>query len=122
MVGAVRGLCGPLIAAGRSSSDGLFYRLTRFAGALLDASDQFLLLAFDVLQIVVREFGPLLLQVAFNDVPVAFDFECCHGDVGWMLVVLRTAFLLIRRHSLCASGKPIAMGSNPTRACPKHNW
>jgi hypothetical protein len=33
------------------------------------------------LEIAIRELGPLLLQLAFGDVPVAFDFECCHNSV-----------------------------------------
>jgi ABC-type uncharacterized transport system permease subunit len=44
------------------------------------------------LKIVVREFGPLLLQLAFGDVPVAFDFEYCYGGVGLMWVILRNEF------------------------------
>jgi hypothetical protein len=30
------------------------------------------------LEIVIRELGPLLSQLALGDVPVAFDFECVH--------------------------------------------
>jgi len=33
------------------------------------------------LEIAIREFGPLLLQLALGDVPVAFDFECRHNIV-----------------------------------------
>jgi hypothetical protein len=38
----------------------------------------FLLPAFGVLvlEIVIRELGPILFQLAINDVPVAIDFEC----------------------------------------------
>jgi hypothetical protein len=35
--------------------------------------------AFNVEEIVIRELGPLLLQLALGDVPVAFDFKCVHG-------------------------------------------
>jgi hypothetical protein len=31
------------------------------------------------LKIVIRERGPFLLQLAFGDVPVAFDFKCIHN-------------------------------------------
>jgi hypothetical protein len=44
-----------------------------FACPLLDAANQFVLLALDELQIIVRELGPFLLQSAFDDVPVSFD-------------------------------------------------
>jgi hypothetical protein len=43
------------------------------AGALLDATDEFVLFAFGVLEIVVGEVRPLLDEFAFDDVPVAFD-------------------------------------------------
>ena len=36
-------------------------------------------LALDILEVVVRELRPFLLQLAFGDVPVAFDFECVHN-------------------------------------------
>jgi hypothetical protein len=62
-------------AAGRDFLDGLFDLFTGFAGALLNAAQQFILLAFGKLEIVIRELGPLLFQLALGDVPVAFDFE-----------------------------------------------
>jgi hypothetical protein len=34
-----------------------------------------------VLEIVIGEGGPLLFQLAFGDVPVAFDFEFVHGVI-----------------------------------------
>ena len=68
-------------AAGvRGFLDHFFDRFTGFAGALLDPANQFFLFAFSVLKIVIRELGPLLLQLAFGDVPVAFDFECRHNN------------------------------------------
>ena len=76
-----------LIAAGRSSLDGVFHRFTGFAGALLYPAKQFFLLAFAVLEIVVRELGPLLLQLTLGDVPVAFDFECSHS--GYLFAAFR---------------------------------
>jgi hypothetical protein len=68
-------------AAGRGFFDGLFDRCTGFAGALLNAAQQFLVLAFGELEIVIRELGPLLLQLAFGDVPVAFDFKFFHNTL-----------------------------------------
>src|ERR1017187_3416496 len=66
-------------AGGAGFLDGLFDRFTGFAGTLLNPANQFFLLAFDVLEIVIRELGPFLFQLAFGDVPVAFDFECSHN-------------------------------------------
>ena len=67
-----------LAAAGSGFLDGLFHRFPGFAGALLNAAQQFVVLAFGALQIVIRELGPLLLELALGDVPVALDFECVH--------------------------------------------
>jgi hypothetical protein len=69
---------GLLAAAGRGFLDGLFDRFTGFARALLNAAQQFIVFAFGALEIVIRELGPLLLQLAFGDIPVAFDCECVH--------------------------------------------
>jgi hypothetical protein len=66
-------------AAGRGFLDGLFDRFPGFAGALLNAAQQFSLLAFGELEIVIRKLGPLLFQLALGDVPVAFDFEFVHS-------------------------------------------
>lgn len=53
-------------------------RFPGFTRAFLDAAQQYFLLAFGLLQIIVRKRGPLLLEFAFDDVPVALDLECCH--------------------------------------------
>jgi hypothetical protein len=45
---------------------------------LLNPTQQLFGLAFDALEIVAREPGPLLFQPAFDDVKIAFDFEFCH--------------------------------------------
>jgi len=72
------GLCSE---SGTIGFDGGFHRFTGFAGAFLNAAQQFILPAFDELEIVIGECGPFLFEAAFDDVPVAFDFECCHrGD------------------------------------------
>jgi len=63
-------------AGGARFVNHFFDRFTGLAGALLNPAHQFGLLAFDELQIVIRELRPLLLQLAFGDVPVTFDFEC----------------------------------------------
>ncbi len=59
--------------------DGGFHGFAAFAGALLDAAQQLVLLAFDELQVIVRELGPLLDEIAFDDVPFAFDSEVVHA-------------------------------------------
>ena len=58
--------------------DSLFDRVAGFARALLNPANKFFLLAFGIFEIVIRELGPLLLQLALGDVPVAFDFEFIH--------------------------------------------
>jgi hypothetical protein len=50
-----------------------------FAGAFLNPTDQFIMLAVNILEIVIRERGPLLFQFALGDIPVTFDFEFVHG-------------------------------------------
>ena len=71
-----------LAAAGRAGFlNCLFDSFTGFPCAFLNAAEEFFLLAFDVLEIVIGKFGPLLLQLAFGDVPVAFDFEFIHNDL-----------------------------------------
>jgi hypothetical protein len=67
-------------AGGAGFLDGLFDRCTGFARAFLNAANQFILLAFGVLKIAIRELGPFLFQLALGDVPVAFDFECGHNN------------------------------------------
>jgi hypothetical protein len=47
-------------AGGAGFVNHFFDRFTGFAGALLNPANQFGLLAFGVLQIVIRELGPLL--------------------------------------------------------------
>lgn len=62
--------------------DRFFNSFTGFTSAFLNSAQQFLLLAFDELKIVVGELSPFLFQFAFRDVPVAFDFESIHNGVG----------------------------------------
>jgi Protein of unknwon function (DUF3008) len=49
---------------------------------LLEPAQQFFLLALGECQIVIRELGILLLQLAFDLVPVAFNFEFSHASVS----------------------------------------
>jgi len=58
--------------------DRLFNRFTGFAGVLLNPAKQLLGLAYGALDLVVREFGPLLFQLALDDINIAFGFECGH--------------------------------------------
>jgi hypothetical protein len=67
-------------AGGAGILDGLFDRFPGFAGALLNPSNKFFLLAFGELEIVIRELGPLLFQLALGNVPVALNFEFIHNN------------------------------------------
>jgi hypothetical protein len=80
---------GSLFAAadGAGFLDRLFDRFAGFTRALLNPANQFVLLAFGVLQIAIRKLGPFLFQLAFGDVPVAFDFECGHITFSFVFVV-----------------------------------
>jgi hypothetical protein len=72
-----------LFATARSRTgilDSLLNRFAGLAGALLNASQQFFLFAFDELKIVIRELAPLLLQLALSNVPVAFNLEFVHKN------------------------------------------
>ena len=48
------------------------------AGAFLDAANQFVLLAFDELQIIIRKLRKFLFQLAFGNVPVSFGYKRAH--------------------------------------------
>jgi hypothetical protein len=48
------------------------------AGALLNAPDQLILLAFDVLKVVVGEMSELLFDFALHDIPVPLQLERIH--------------------------------------------
>jgi len=65
-------------AGGGVFLDRVFDHFTGFTGELLNPANQFLLPAFGVTKIIIRELRPFLFQFAFGDVPVAFDFECGH--------------------------------------------
>jgi hypothetical protein len=59
------------VAVGEEFLDGFLDVFISFAGALLNPANDFVLLAFSVLQIVVGELGPFLFEHALDDVPVA---------------------------------------------------
>ena len=68
-------------AGGAGFLDRFFDRFAGFTSALLNPANQFFRLAFGVLEIVIREFGPFLFQLALGDVPVAFNFKCSHNSL-----------------------------------------
>jgi hypothetical protein len=70
--------CCPAILHDRVLLDRFFDCFTDFAGVLLNPTKQFLELAFDALEFVIRELGSLLFQLALDDVKIAFDFKFCH--------------------------------------------
>jgi hypothetical protein len=74
-------------AGGAGFLERLFDRFPGFAGALLNPANKFFLLAFGELEIVIRELGPLLFQLAFGNVPVALDFESIHNNSFCILFV-----------------------------------
>src|SRR6185437_15690635 len=76
-------------AGGAGFRERLFDRFAGFTGALLNPANEFFLLAFDVLEIVIRELCPFLLQLALGDVPVAFDFECGHSSLVFVVLIRR---------------------------------
>lgn len=93
---------GSLVAAagkGAGFLHGLFACFIGFAGSLLNPADKFFLLAFVELQIVIREPGPFLFQLAFGDASIAFDFEFghCGSSCLFSFTVRGTAELLLQR-------------------------
>src|ERR1017187_979723 len=77
-------------AGGAGFLERLLNRFAGFAGALLNPANKLFLLAFGVLEIVIRELGPLLFQLALGDVPVAFNFEFVHNN-SFCILFLFTA-------------------------------
>ena len=57
------------------------------AGALLDAANQFILLALGELQIVIRKLCEFLFQFALGNVPVSFGDESAHMTLDSVSVV-----------------------------------
>jgi hypothetical protein len=54
------------------------------AESLLEASQQFVFLAFGECQIVVSELSVFLFQLALELVPIAFDFEFSHTNISYL--------------------------------------
>jgi hypothetical protein len=77
-------------AGGAGFVECLFDRFAGFPGALLNPANKLFLLAFCVSEIVIRELGPFLFQLAFGDVPVAFNFEFVHNN-SFCILFLFTA-------------------------------
>src|ERR1039457_291056 len=77
-------------AGGAGFLERLLNRFAGFPGALLNSANKLFLLAFGVLEIVIRELGPLLFQLAFGDVPVAFDFKCVHNAFSCFVFVFES--------------------------------
>jgi hypothetical protein len=66
------------LSAATAFIDGLFDLFPGLAGAFLDAADQFVLLAFDILEVVIGELREFLFQFALGNVPVSFGGESSH--------------------------------------------
>jgi hypothetical protein len=64
---------------------------------LLNLTQQFLRLAVGALEFIAGERGPLLFQLAFDDVNVALDFEFCHKfwNFGFKYSVLRVGVAIL---------------------------
>jgi hypothetical protein len=67
---------------GTAVGGGFFYselhRLESFASALLHPAIKLIVLTRDEFEIVVRQVSPFFPQLAFDHVPVAFDFKGVH--------------------------------------------
>lgn len=57
----------------------VFDFLLSLTGAFLDASEQFIFLTFDKLQVVIGQLREFLFHLALGDVPVSFDDKCAHN-------------------------------------------
>src|SRR5690242_111808 len=58
----------------------LFLRfLARDAISVVDAADQLLAIAGDDVEVIIGELAPLLLGLALEDLPIAFDAIPVHG-------------------------------------------
>jgi len=80
----ITGLFGTAIAG--KLLDGTLDHFMGFPGEFLNPAHQFVLLAFGIPEVIIGELGPFLFQLAFGDVPVAFDFQCVHMNVLFVLL------------------------------------
>ena len=62
-------------------SDRLFHCFFRFASPLFDTAYQLIVHPVSHFQVIVRELRPFLFELAFDDFPVAFNFEFVHDNV-----------------------------------------
>ena len=85
---------------GKSLAD-LFFVLT---GTLLYATDQFIFLALDELQIIVRKLREFLLQLALGNVPVSFEDKCAHNAT--LIYVCYLTYRHSRLQELCRYFSP----------------
>jgi len=58
--------------------NGVFDLFPGLTSAFLDAASQFVLLAFDVVEVVIGELREFLFQLALGNVPVSFGDESTH--------------------------------------------
>jgi hypothetical protein len=64
----------------------------KLAGVLLDATGQFILLASEELQFVIRELGDFLFQFALGNVPSSFGCKRAHINVwSWLVCPAKLA-------------------------------
>lgn len=73
-----------MAAAAVVIAEGFFNCLAGFAGFFLDTTYEFIGFAFGNVEIVVGQLTPLLFDLSFEDVPVAFELERVHIVIGIM--------------------------------------
>src|ERR1035438_5852663 len=100
-------------AGGAGFLERLLNRFSGFPGALLNPANKFFLLAFGELEIVIRELGPLLFQLALGDVPVALNFEFIHNN-SFCILFLFTASVTAKVFSELVCWITVSRTSWPT--------
>ena len=66
--------------------DGLLDRFTCLSGDFLNPAQELILLALGILEIIVRELGPLLFQFSLDHVPITLDLELVHREFSLCVV------------------------------------
>jgi hypothetical protein len=64
--------------------------------AFQDAANQFVFLAIDELQVIVRKLCQLLFQLSPGDIPVSFRCKHAHKFFGFIVSTLRLGAIRIR--------------------------
>jgi hypothetical protein len=77
-----------LVMAAAAFVQGALNFFPGLAGALLDAANQFILLALDELHFVIRKLRKSLFQLALGDVPVPFGCEQAHKILRLVMLFL----------------------------------